>query len=141
MGLYNEELKLKETPYNTINSVYLKDEGFLPCGIKYTFEPSTNSKETQICVGVDNFPIRKSKVNKMMVDVAYDIENRQYFTGDSNNLFNCEISKEEGGTTSYYFSQDGNVDVMTVEGDNVTEESIRQACEKMIVQMKAEGIL
>jgi hypothetical protein len=88
--------------------------------------------------------IRTANIERPLEDFVYLIQNRGLLDAEPRISFGGEVEERSGPQSpidSYYYQGDGAVDVMTVEGENITESSIINSAKDLVRELKDKNLL
>lgn len=88
--------------------------------------------------------IRTANIERPLEDFVYLVQNRGLLEEKPRISFGGEVEERSGPQSpidSYYYRGDGAVDVMTVEGENITESSIINSAKDLVRELKDKNLL
>lgn len=132
------------TPNRTIQKANINQD-YSEKEIELIFQPSHFTEiEVLITRARTSDDIPPTVIEKTMEDLFSFLENQEILEQPINMSYGSTVEERSGSETpydSYYFESQRGVDVMTIEGKNITESSIIGTAQDLVHELKYKNIL
>lgn len=138
----------REEPNNTLRGVSMTEE-VQGRNIEFELVPS-RFLELEIFLnykfrGPEIKTVKSKDFTKSLEDLIYFLDSNGLFDESPSIYFGTgeveERSGPESSIDSYYYQGNSNVDVMTIEGEAITKESINRTAENLIKELENKNLL